>query len=163
MTEQTEPSMEEILSSIRRILSTEEGAKNTTEESFNNAAVEEQPTDTKTTEDVMELTPDMLCDETADKSDKPNKPTEEPFDNSDMELLSEATLTASADRLNDLTERLITDKKPEAYYSHNQSLEDFVASLLRPYLKEWLDANLPSLVEKIVSKEVERLTKRTNL
>ena len=106
----------------------------------------------------MELTQDMLCEE---EKKEPEQPSEH-FDNSDMELLSEATLQASADRLNNLTERLISDKKPSCNTSvSEQTMEDFVASLLRPYLKEWLDAHLPDLVEKIVSKEVERLTKTT--
>ena len=157
MTEQTEPSMEEILSSIRRILSTEENEKNNTEKKISQDIAEKE--EAQNSSDIMELTSDMLLD-----NDKEEHKDEEPTpveSNSDMELLSEATLNATADRLNDLTEHLIHDEKP-AYRSNNsKTLEDFVASLLRPYLKEWLDANLPNIVEKIVSKEVERLTKRT--
>ncbi|MGN1090881.1 MAG: DUF2497 domain-containing protein [Alphaproteobacteria bacterium] len=158
MTEQpTEPSMEEILSSIRRILSTEDGTKNKTEEKLSEVIAQKENFEPKA-DDVMELTQDMLCEE---EKKEPEQPSEH-FDNSDMELLSEATLQASADRLNNLTERLISDKKPSCNTSvSEQTMEDFVASLLRPYLKEWLDAHLPDLVEKIVSKEVERLTKTT--
>ena len=45
----------------------------------------------------------------------------------------------------------------------NSSLEDLVLSLLRPYLKEWLNENLPTLVERLVQKEVERLVKNVKL
>jgi cell pole-organizing protein PopZ len=41
-----------------------------------------------------------------------------------------------------------------------RTMEDIVKELLRPMLKEWLDANLPSLVEQIVREEVERLSRR---
>lgn len=161
MTEQTtEPSMEEILSSIRRILSTEEGTKTKTEEKLSEVVAQKENLEPKT-DDVMELTQDMLCEEEKEPK-QPSEPNPDQFDNSDMELLSEATLQASADRLNNLTERLISDKKPTYNTSASeQTVEDFVASLLRPYLKEWLDAHLPALVERIVSKEVERLTKTT--
>jgi hypothetical protein len=40
------------------------------------------------------------------------------------------------------------------------TLEDLVADLLRPMLKEWLDANLPTLVEELVEKEIARLARR---
>lgn len=39
------------------------------------------------------------------------------------------------------------------------SLEALVGSLLRPMLKEWLDANLPGIVEEQVRKEVERIAR----
>ncbi len=149
MTEQTEPSMEEILSSIRKILSTEEDEKNNTEKRISEVITQKE----ENTPNIMELTSDMLLDD--------NKIESKVEDTSDMELLSEATLHASADKLNDLTERLVNDKKPVTRDMHSQTLEDFISSLLRPYLKEWLDANLPNIVEKIVSKEVERLTNRT--
>lgn len=41
------------------------------------------------------------------------------------------------------------------------SIEELAAEMLRPMLKEWLDANLPALVEKVVEQEVARLVKRT--
>lgn len=39
------------------------------------------------------------------------------------------------------------------------SLEALVGALLRPMLKEWLDANLPGIVEAQVRKEVERIAR----
>jgi hypothetical protein len=41
-----------------------------------------------------------------------------------------------------------------------RTLEDVVRELLRPMLKEWLDANLPSIVEAQVRAEVERVARR---
>ena len=148
MTEHTEPSMEEILSSIRRILSSEDAPQKT---DFSSVTTE-QPSQNA---DVMELTSDMLC-----KEEKPES-TAESFDEAGMELLSEETVHASADKLSNLASCLIEEKKPETPKIYNQSLEDLVSSLLRPYLKEWLDDNLPTLVERIVTKEVKRLTEKT--
>jgi cell pole-organizing protein PopZ len=44
--------------------------------------------------------------------------------------------------------------------SHNaRTLEDLVREMLRPMLKSWLDDNLPSLVERIVRAEIERVSR----
>lgn len=40
-----------------------------------------------------------------------------------------------------------------------QTLEGIVREMLRPMLKEWLDENLPPLVEAKVEAEVQRITK----
>ena len=42
----------------------------------------------------------------------------------------------------------------------SRTLEDLVADLLRPMLKEWLDHNLPPLVEQLVREEIERVARR---
>ena len=40
------------------------------------------------------------------------------------------------------------------------TLEGLVRDMLRPMLKEWLDANLPDLVERVVQREVARIIGR---
>lgn len=40
-----------------------------------------------------------------------------------------------------------------------RTLEDMVRELLRPHMKEWLDANLPRLVERMVRDEIARLVR----
>ena len=40
-----------------------------------------------------------------------------------------------------------------------RTLEDLVAEMLRPMLKEWLDGNLPPLVERLVKEEIERVSR----
>ncbi len=37
------------------------------------------------------------------------------------------------------------------------TLEDMMREMLRPMLKSWLDDNLPSMVERLVHDEIERL------
>ena len=36
-----------------------------------------------------------------------------------------------------------------------------VGEMLRPILKDWLDANLPYLIERMVKKEIERMVDRS--
>ncbi|HEX2258096.1 MAG TPA: DUF2497 domain-containing protein [Afifellaceae bacterium] len=40
-----------------------------------------------------------------------------------------------------------------------RTLEDLVSEMLRPMLKEWLDDNLPPLVERLVKEEIERVSR----
>ena len=41
----------------------------------------------------------------------------------------------------------------------DRSLEDMTRELLRGMLKQWLDDNLPSLVERLVREEIERVAR----
>ena len=45
-------------------------------------------------------------------------------------------------------------------FGDGRTVEGLVAELLRPMLKEWLDANLPPIVEKLVQAEIDRINKR---
>jgi len=40
-----------------------------------------------------------------------------------------------------------------------RTLEDLVREMLRPLLKSWLDDNLPSMVERLVRAEIERVSR----
>ena len=43
--------------------------------------------------------------------------------------------------------------------SNARTLEDLVKDMMRPMLKSWLDDNLPSLVERMVREEIERVSR----
>ena len=45
----------------------------------------------------------------------------------------------------------------------DKTLEDIVRELLRPLLQAWLDQNLPGLVERLVQKEIARVVGEANL
>ncbi len=45
------------------------------------------------------------------------------------------------------------------YEGDSNTLEGVVRAMLKPLLKEWLDANLPSIVENIVQTEIRRLSR----
>lgn len=57
-------------------------------------------------------------------------------------------------------------QKPAGYAStgpamgqSTRTVEDLVQDMLRPMLKAWLDDNLPSLVERLVRAEIERVSR----
>lgn len=41
-----------------------------------------------------------------------------------------------------------------------RTLEDLVKEIMRPMIKDWLDQNLPGLVDRLVRREIERLARR---
>ncbi|MFZ9394650.1 MAG: DUF2497 domain-containing protein [Erythrobacter sp.] len=47
--------------------------------------------------------------------------------------------------------------RPQIVRSGETSLEGLVRDLLRPMLAEWLDKNLPTMVEKLVQAEIARI------
>lgn len=74
-----------------------------------------------------------------------------PKPSSDVALLSEesnAAVLEAFDRLNGTVPA-----------SSPKTLEDLAKEILRPMLKTWLDDNLPSLVERLVQAEIERVSR----
>lgn len=80
-------------------------------------------------------------------------------------LLSEQALNASASALRGLASLGGGAGQAAAGSGHSPSfrsgntVEDLVLEALKPMLKEWLDANLPAIVERKVQKEVERISR----
>ena len=66
-------------------------------------------------------------------------------------LLSQETSAAVDSAFNALAQTVLV---------HNaRTLEDLVREMLRPLLKSWLDDNLPSMVERLVRAEIERVSR----
>ena len=42
-------------------------------------------------------------------------------------------------------------------------VEQFFEDIARPILKEWLDANLPGIIERLVQKEIQKIARRADL
>ena len=74
-------------------------------------------------------------------------------------LISEGAANASLTALSELVNRTQRDPAIESLPmgQSNRTLEDLTRELLRPMLKAWLDENLPPLVERIVREEIGRL------
>lgn len=70
-------------------------------------------------------------------------------------VVSPATVEATRGALGALS-RLIV--KPEA--DSDNTLEGLVRDMLRPMLSDWLDQNLPRLVEQMVAREIAKITRQ---
>ena len=69
-------------------------------------------------------------------------------------LMSPETINAANSSFNQLADTLMARALGE------RSVEDMTQDLLKGMLRSWLDAHLPSLVEKLVREEIERVARR---
>ncbi|PZO02622.1 MAG: DUF2497 domain-containing protein [Hyphomicrobiales bacterium] len=72
-----------------------------------------------------------------------------PFDMA--QLLSAQTTSAVTSAFGDLAHTVLTNNA--------RTLEDLVKDMLKPLLKTWLDDNLPTMVERLVRAEIERVAR----
>jgi hypothetical protein len=173
-----EPSMEEILSSIRRIIADDDAGKRGPDAPKTAAAAPKPaPSEASATtmpspvdfvpsssrngtggqsSDILELTDSMTSPtpRTAPDmgfGDGPERPSSQNGRDMQSQLLSRSTSAAVDSAFSALAQSAL---------SHNsRSLEDLVRELLRPLLKAWLDENLPGMVERMVRSEIERVSR----
>lgn len=132
---QQDPSMEEILASIKRVIS-EDGRIAANPRVRRTPAPAEPPAEMAEEEDVLEL----------------DDPVAE-----DKGLMSNDVAAASRQRLAALS---TLRQRAEAPVDSG-ALEAVVREMLRPMLKDWLDEHLPGIVEQLVTREIARITGRS--
>ena len=74
-------------------------------------------------------------------------------------LVGESAAASAASAFAGLASTLKKSEPMETSIPTGPTLDELARSLLRPMLKEWLDANLPGIVEAQVRKEVERIAR----
>ncbi|HSZ94610.1 MAG TPA: DUF2497 domain-containing protein [Acetobacteraceae bacterium] len=150
--------MEDILASIRRILSEDEAP----------AADGNPPALTPPAgEGVLVLDPAMMVPESASpesalpESALPETPAAaEPPPRAAVSanLVAPEAAAAAASSVGSLV-RTLAERSTQVH-SGGPTIEDIVREEIRPLLKSWLDANLPPIVERLVRTEIERVVGR---
>lgn len=181
-----EPSMEEILASIRRIISDDEAKPAEAAAEVVTPAPEPEPTSLD--DDVLDLgteasfvappaepAPSALAEldtdvdfREAEEAGPPapaaafipeeppapaaaprSEPAPQPVDMAS--LLSDQASSAVTSAFGQLANTVLNNNA--------RTLEDLVKDMLKPMLKTWLDDNLPSMVERLVRAEIERVAR----
>lgn len=75
--------------------------------------------------------------------------------NDEEALVDRIAETATVGAMAKLAENIAVSRKTEGV-----TLEDIVRDLMRPMLKVWLDENLPTIIDRVVTKELERLAEK---
>ena len=182
---QQEPSMEEILASIRKIISEDEEEapkvekgtaelESSTEKPEAEAAAETAPdpeeeiavedevvsTDDEERSDLIEEDDDeeelVLLEE--EEEELVLAPEPEPNLEQVATIVSNPTSQAGVDAFGQLA-GIIAGRMQ---LGQGRTVEELVQELLRPLLREWLDNNLPELVDELVKKEIERMVEKAN-
>ena len=74
-------------------------------------------------------------------------------------LISENSAINSVSSLSALAATVDTYRRAVDPSIGPRTIEDLVKDVMRPMIREWLDDNLPSLVERVVGREIERMTR----
>ncbi len=149
-----EPSMEEILSSIKRIIA-EDSEVSLSPTRARRAAIVQPIADPLPETDepeVLELTetvaPEASSEAVIEEASMPVAQTK-------PALVSDKTAEASRLSLAALSALIV---KPEVV--GGDTLEGLVREMLKPMLAEWLESRLPDVVERLVAQEIRRITDR---
>ena len=185
---QQEPSMEEILASIRKIISEDEEQEKTGE-------TLEKP-ETPQLDPVSESEPVLVSDPepVSEVVSEPEAATE--IEEEELELIEDGEEELElveedkdfeyelADQEEELelrpewAETIVSNPTAQAgvdsfgqlagiiagrmQLGQGRTVEELVQELLKPLLQEWLDKNLPELVDELVKKEIERMVEKAN-
>ena len=133
-----EPSMEEILASIKKVIA-EEKELRTGARPVEAVADDPLPEEFAGDDDVLEL-----VDQLAPPADL------------GPPLIDEGVAGQSRQALEQLQTVAATIPAPPPV----NPLEEMVREMLRPILKQWLEENLPQMVEEHVKREITRITGR---
>jgi uncharacterized protein len=162
-----DPSMEDILASIRRILSEDEVTGSGAAAPRSQAApAEERAADAG----ILVLDPAMMVSpapETAAPTPEqvpiplPPVPQMAPATavTASLALIAPEAAAAAVASVDSLVRALAAERTMQVH-SGGPTIEDIVREELRPLLKAWLDENLPPMVERLVRVEIERVVGR---
>ena len=134
-----EPSMEDILASIKKVIAEEKGQRGAPRVEALIGGPARDSADPEEAHEVLEL----------------NEPLAPPVDLGPP-LIDENIAGKSREALDQLSTIAATvPAQPSA-----NPLEDMVREMLRPMLKQWLDDHLPQIVQEHVKREITRITGR---
>jgi cell pole-organizing protein PopZ len=158
MGQDVEPSVEEILNSIKKVIARDNraGALDARrrrdliiDEPASEASVATRAHLVRDEEEVLDLAEMEYLSEPA--APAPTAITE------DEPLVADTVRDAMQENLAALAMLAEPGVKPQIVRSGETSLEGLTRDLLRPMLAEWLEAHLPAMVERLVQAEIARI------
>lgn len=75
-------------------------------------------------------------------------------------MLSQNVAHQTSAALKDLVKKTSQPVTDGLHFRSGLMVEDLVIEAMKPYMKEWLDNNLPNIVKKLVEKEIRKLIPR---
>ena len=164
MRQDGEASVEEILESIKKVIARDNRSaafdvrRRRENEGVPEASAElaPEPADEDEAEEVLDLAAADFVEQA------PDDYTEDDLDADDVvdeaaPLVTEAARVSMRDNLAALALLSEPSMPPQIVRSGETSLEGLTRDLLRPMLSEWLDKNLPEMVERMVKDEIARI------
>jgi len=171
--QQGEPSLEEILASIKKVMARDDAGtagqdgpgrpQEPAAHHANGSAVE--PADQDEADDILDLEAHMLIADTPDAGQPDWTEAGLSFIAADPPAVSgeshrQNAASAVRESLAALERLTRTDSQPQPDPSLDPTLEPLAREMLRPMLAEWLEAHLPRIVERLVRAEIARIVDR---
>jgi cell pole-organizing protein PopZ len=140
-----EPTVEEILESIKKVIARDNRAGAAEERRQRESeGVDAQNPEESGNEDILDLAEDGEIVSEGDAGEQAS-------------LLTAGAQSSMRESLAALALLSEPGAQPQIVRSGETSLEGLARELLRPALAEWLDKNLPPLVERMVAAEISRI------
>lgn len=161
-----EPSVEEILDSIKKVIARDNraGAVATRRERVRApaSASSVEPADAGQTEEVLELGEEAMVAQDSAAADSGSESgsgdrAQTSCEEDDAPLTTETVRASMQQNFEALAMISRPGKQPQIVRSGETSLEALTRELLRPMLAQWLDDNLPEMVEDLVRAEISRI------
>jgi cell pole-organizing protein PopZ len=149
---QSEPSMDDILASIRKIISEEgpEGAQGAQPAGDGDEEVLELTQVVKDDGSLSELDREGAGQGSAAQGGTPTSGG----------LVSSTAAAAATSSIAELAGSLRREPPSKSVIGGGKPLDALVREALDPYLRAWLDANLGKLVDRVVREEIQKLVRR---
>jgi cell pole-organizing protein PopZ len=146
-----EPSVEEILASIKKVIARDNRVESVRRDPAGAAGAADLGPGHRLGDvlDLGEVAAQVLGAEPVAQHD----PAETP-------LTKDTTASAMRDSLAALAMLSAPGAQPQIVRSGETSLEGLVRDMLRPMLAEWLDQNLPAMVDRLVAAEIARIARK---
>lgn len=139
-----ESSVEEILESIKKVIARDNRVGALEERRRRETQGVVEPASDEEADEVLELGQDHLAAEEAEESDE-------------APLIADSVRESMQANLAALAMLAEPGMPPQIVRSGETSLEGLVREMLRPMLAQWLDSNLPGMVETMVKAEISRI------
>jgi cell pole-organizing protein PopZ len=98
----------------------------------------------------------------ADDVELADQPAMDPIERFATEIGNEIAASLPAQLLSPVTEEKVSrsfEELADALGGSKRSLDEIAEEMLKPMLQEWLDDNLPTMVERLVREEIERVAR----
>ena len=159
MRQEGEASVEEILESIKKVIARDNrtSAFDTRRRRENEGVAEAapEPADEEEAEEVLDLAAAEFVEQAPEDDLEDHEPVH--ADEPEAPLVTEAARVSMRENLAALALLAEPGVPPQIVRSGETSLEGLTRDLLRPMLSQWLDQNLPSMVERMVKDEIARI------
>jgi cell pole-organizing protein PopZ len=96
------------------------------------------------------------------EEDTPIDTAEAPTDDDSEGLIEDVTAAASAAALKQLISPETPRESDHLAFRSGTTVEELIVDAMRPMLKEWLNSNLPGIVEELVQREIRKITAHLN-